>query len=152
MTHDYIPDGEEIFYNWQENLSTTVAANAVAWNIPTTKITELGTFKSPYKAAYDAANSGKKNIRTTQQVLLKQTTQKAYEKYLRRFIKEFLAYNSAVTDEDRSGLQITVKDTVRTASTTPVMCTRFVHHAAKWQPHKNCHAPAAKPKWCAPAR
>ena len=72
---DFIPQSEEIFYNWQENLVSTAVTNATAWNIPEADMTALQGLQETYTDKYSVANNAKKATRTQQQVKDKRDAQ-----------------------------------------------------------------------------
>jgi hypothetical protein len=116
---DYLPRREDQFFNWQNNLLTVLASAPAGWNVPTEAVTNLTDYQAPYVDAYGVANSGKRTTRTTQQVKEKQDTQKLYEKSIRQFVRQFLAFNPGVTNSERSQLGLPDLKPGRTPSPTP---------------------------------
>lgn len=116
---DYIPAGEKEFFDWQNNFATILAAGAATWNVPTATLTSLDSLRNDYENKYALANKGKKASRTPLQIKQKKDATKLYEAAIRQVVKEFLAFNSLVSDDDRLNLGITVRDFIKTASTTP---------------------------------
>src|SRR6187551_1650100 len=116
---DYIPSREDQFFNWQGNLLNVLTNAPPAWNLPPQAITDLTELQTPYMEAYGLANSGKKATRTIQQVKEKQDMQSLYEKSIRQFVKQFLAFNPAISNSDRSQLGLPELKPGRTPSPTP---------------------------------
>lgn len=117
---DYLPRGEAEFFEWQNNFVDLVSTNAAAWNITPAELGVLTALQTDYLPKYDVANKSKSTTRTSQQVLAKNASTKEYKKGVRKFVKQHIAFNDAVTDDDRLALKVTVRDTVRTPSGTPV--------------------------------
>ena len=116
---DFLPGDEAGFWDWQDNFIGGVTPNILAWGITAPQLAVLTGLQSPYLTAYAAANKGKKTVRTTAQNNTKKTTTKSYKSGIRAFVKQFIAFNSAITDDQRKTLGVTVRDKVRTPSTTP---------------------------------
>ncbi|MDR0728506.1 MAG: hypothetical protein LBF19_00050 [Prevotellaceae bacterium] len=57
MGKSYMPYSDAAFHSWQGVLIPGVVANATAWNIPATEITDLQTLQTRWKTAY--ADTGK---------------------------------------------------------------------------------------------
>lgn len=116
---DYLPKGEAGFNEWQDNFMPIVVANKVPWNISPTALIALQALQADYKPKYLVANKSKSTTRSGQQVKAKNLSTAAYKKGVRKFVKQFIAFNDLVTDDDRVSMKVTVRDTVRTPSGTP---------------------------------
>ncbi len=116
---DYLPLAENAFNEWQANFTKQVTENLAAWNIPPAAADALVKAKAIYDPAYLAANKGVQKVRTPKQTKVKNDATAAYMAAIRRFVKQWLAFNDAVTDAERLALGITVRDVVRTASGIP---------------------------------
>jgi hypothetical protein len=116
---DYLPKGEAEFFEWQDNFVPMVTTNAAAWNITPLELGVLTALQTDYLPKYAVANKSKSTTRTSQQVLAKNTSTKNYKAGVRKFVKQHIAFNDAVTDDDRLALKVNVRDTVRTPSGTP---------------------------------
>ena len=119
MNRDYIPVPEEQFNEWQLNFSVVLGPNVVAWGIPVAAVDALTKQKAEYEKAYDVGKKGKATIRTSQQVKAKNDATKKYKDSLRLFVKNYLAFNELVEDQERLALRITVRDNIRTRSERP---------------------------------
>lgn len=117
MKTDFIPRTDEMFSSWQRDLMLLVVLNALLWNIPGAVLINLQTLQTAWQNAWSAARN--KQNRTSAQVQAKDAARDVYEHALRAFIKEFLANNSSVTDEQRVQLQIPVHDNIRTRVAVP---------------------------------
>ncbi len=117
---DILPQAEELFNEWQQNFSKVLSANVPDWGIPLDAVDGLNKLKQPYEDAYAVANKGKSTTRTSQQVKAKRMATAAYKDGLRLFIRQYLAFNEKVTDDERVALKITVRDGSRTRSSAPV--------------------------------
>jgi hypothetical protein len=115
----YIPRPDAAFNTWQGNLMADVASKAPAWNISLDAVAALQALQARWKTAYAAyENPATRNPVIVQE---KQDARDAYEAELRKFVKSYLAYNPAVTDNDRKKLGLTVPKTSRTPA--PVATT-----------------------------
>lgn len=119
MAKDYVPGTEKGFFDWQLNFYSILILNLVKWKIPEDATKDVNEKKDKYDPAYDAANEGKKKVRTAQQVKAKNDATLDYKKSLRKFVREWIAFNSNITDNERLAFQVTVQDTVRTPSGAP---------------------------------
>ncbi len=119
MTRDYMPQTEEKFFGWQKNFTEQVTKNLAAWNIPPAAAEALSTAKAAYDPAYEVANLANKAIRTPQQTKRKNVATDDYRKAIRKFVKQWLAFNDAVSDDQRLALGITIVDVVRSATGVP---------------------------------
>ncbi len=126
MTRDYMPQTEEKFFGWQENFTEQVTKNLAAWNIPPAAAEALSTAKAAYDPAYEVANLGNKAIRTPQQTRRKKVATADYRKAIRRFVKQWLAFNDAVSEDERLALGITIVDVVRSATGVPATIPTIV--------------------------
>jgi hypothetical protein len=119
MNPDLIPKPDAAFETWQGNLMVGVAPKAPAWNISLDAVAALQTLKARWTAAYAAfENPATRNSIIVQE---KRNARDAYEAELRKFIKSYLAYNPAVTDNDRKELGLPVHKHSRTPA--PVATT-----------------------------
>ena len=119
MNKDYIPPREDAFNEWQTNFGVVLTPNIAAWGIPIAAADDLTKQKAAYEKAYEVANMGKQNTRTKQQIQAKDDATVAYKASLRLFVKNYLAFNTLVEDQERLALGITVRDKVRTRSERP---------------------------------
>jgi hypothetical protein len=115
---DNIPDSDPEFDIWQENLVATVDSSGTGWSIPATAVTALKSKQTVWNAAYAKASILK--TRSSADVQDKNDARTDYEKNLRSFISEYLAYNSKITNGDRDRLQIKVHSSQRTPVSVPV--------------------------------
>jgi hypothetical protein len=119
---DYIPRSDADFNLWQASLVTDVQTNATSYGIPTDDVNTLISTQTLWTNNF--AKASNKQNRTAADVIAKDTIRKSYEKALRQFVAQWLSNNSKVSDSDRVRMDITVKNTSRTA--TPVPTTRPV--------------------------
>lgn len=111
---DIIPESDSDFDTWQLIFITMIEGNTTAWLIPADDFTTLKAKQTGWNTAYAKARNFK--TRSTADVQDKDDARAVYEKGLRGFIAEHLAFNSKVTDGDRERLQIRV----HTGERTPV--------------------------------
>ncbi|MDR1130476.1 MAG: hypothetical protein LBK96_05800, partial [Prevotellaceae bacterium] len=116
MSSDYIPRRDGDFLVWVKNLFTIVAANAAKWNLNPASWSHIDQLIAAYEAALKKAqdpNSG------TADTLEKNQAREALEKAVRQFVKEFLEYNSLITDEERLHMGLPVHDPKPSPSKDP---------------------------------
>jgi hypothetical protein len=110
---DYIPGSGRKFLVWVKILFANVEQNAAAWNIdPTTFtqiLTKIATFETALEKAEDP-NHGKADVKA------KNDARNDLEKDVRKFVKEHLAFNSLISDEERERIGLPVYKTGRTPS------------------------------------
>jgi hypothetical protein len=112
---DYIPRPDEKFLDWAKNLVSYSLQNYSRWQVPTPDTT-LGQPLTDFEAAFQtylAPNHGK--IDTVH----KNDARKVLEKAIRTYVAAYLARNPAVTDEDKTALEITIYKTTRTPVPAP---------------------------------
>jgi hypothetical protein len=113
---DYIPKGDESFLTWAENLISYAGSKAVEFKIDDGVLTPLQVEMTAYKTAFTKAsdpNRGKVDV------LNKNKTRDALKKDIRCFVKSYLAYNPAVSDEDKERLGLPLYDITRTPTPVP---------------------------------
>ena len=115
---DFIPQSDAEFNLWQASLVTLVQTNTTAWGILAADVTLLVALQTTWTAAF-AKTSNKQN-RTSADVQAKDDAREAYEKGLRKFIAQWLANNTKVTNSDRGRMGLTVKSGTRTPTTAPM--------------------------------
>ena len=107
--NDYIPLKDDDFFNFQGNLVNKVVANKTAWGIPDAAVTALTDRRTEYEPLYMKAQN--KTTRSMGDVLAHRQSRKLYEKEIRTFAKAYLMFNPLVTDEQRSEMALTIRDT-----------------------------------------
>jgi hypothetical protein len=117
MKRYFIPERKADFYNWQNILVAYLLPRHTGWRIPDDRMNELTDQKADYTKKYETALDPL--TRTPGATLARQQAHKSYEAALRRFIKEFLTFNSGVTDEDRRNMGLPVRDTHLTPHPAP---------------------------------
>lgn len=105
----YIPVKDKDFFVFQDNLVTIVVANATAWSIPPAEVTALTDRQTEFEPLYTTAEN--KTTRSRSDVLAYRQSRKLYEKEIRAFVKAWLMFNPLVTDEQRSEMALTIRDT-----------------------------------------
>lgn len=105
--------------------------NAPAWSIPAAAIAELEAKKADYENAYEAANIGKKNNRTRQQIKAKEDATAIYKSEIRLFVKRYVSFNNLINDAERLSMGLKVRDIIRTSSSTPSTIPKLFCRSAK---------------------
>jgi hypothetical protein len=125
---DYIPHPYSEFDEWQKNFITKLVAGAGSWNIPPARLTALINRQSRWKT--DFGRGGKQADRNGSDTLAMQKTYKVYVKELRKFVQEFIARSSLVTNAQRKAMGVTVPVKKRT-SRLPIETAPTVRLIAK---------------------
>jgi hypothetical protein len=117
---DYIPNSDAEFNIWQANLVEKVLANATAWGIPAEDIAIITAKQTVWTSCFSKASN--KQNRTSADVQAKDDAREPYEKDLRKFVAQWLAHNTKVSNSDRERMGVTVKSTTHTPKPTPTTC------------------------------
>jgi hypothetical protein len=131
MSNDYIPESDRKFLVWVKNLFINVVLHATEWNL---NPAGWSAIDPPMIMAYENAltkaedpNRGKADVRA------KNEARDALKKATRKYVKEHLEYNSAITNEDR-GMGLPVHDTqptrVRIPDTLPLPTVKYASAGA----------------------
>jgi hypothetical protein len=111
MVRDYLPQKEVVLYAWVVTFFAYLIANLQRFGIADSVIAPLVSLRNDFQAKYDVAVAPA--TRTKASVLAKNNAVIALKTALRVFIREYLAYNHLVTDEDRDKLGIPIHKTDR---------------------------------------
>jgi hypothetical protein len=114
---DYIPDNDMEFHVWQGHLITSIDTNVTTWGILVDDVTSLKGKQKDWISAFDKGSS--MGSRGTADTLAKDNARAAYEKELRKFVLQWLAYNSKVSDVERERMGLTVRSDTRTPAPVP---------------------------------
>jgi len=131
---DYMPTGDAAFDIFQLNLMSIVQPKLTTWSIPTTEFTALTTLQTAWNTAWDKAKN--KDTRSRADVAAKKAARKAYQSALRKFVRQWLAFNSKVSDADREALGLKVKDVEPTPMPVPDRAPDITIDAIKHLSHK----------------
>jgi hypothetical protein len=117
MAHDYIPRSDVDFLSWIKNLFAIVEENAELWHLSPASWAHINPpMITKYDVAYEKAigtNRGKVDVK------VKNIARDALKDATRKYVNEFLKYNSAITNPDRVRLGLRVPDTKRTPVHVP---------------------------------
>jgi hypothetical protein len=108
---DYIPGSDGKFLVWVKILFIAVEQNAPLWKIEPMAFDQIRIMISTFEIAYAKAeepNRGKADVKA------KNDARKALEKAVRKFVKEYLTFNSNISDEERERIGLPVHKTGRT--------------------------------------
>jgi hypothetical protein len=105
----YIPVKDDDFFNFQGNLVNIVVTNAAGWGIPAPAVAALVARRAEFEPLYTTAQN--KTTRRRADVVAFRQSRKLYEKEIRNFVKAYLIANPLVTDEQRSEMALTIRDT-----------------------------------------
>jgi hypothetical protein len=111
MSNDYIPQQDGKFLEWVKFLFTYVYDHADLFGIDVQTLVDINRLTEEYDIAWEKAedpNRGKADV------LKKNETRDALKKETRKYVKEYLEYNSRVTDDDRKRMGLPIHKTTRT--------------------------------------
>jgi hypothetical protein len=114
--HDYLPGAYAALVTWLNNFQGYTQSNLSRFNISEDQLSVVSTAAGAFLAADVKAglpNAGKVDH------LDRKEKADAVRTVVRNFVNEFLRFNSAVTDEDRVSLGLTVPDRKPTPSPVP---------------------------------
>lgn len=121
---DFIPRREADFFAWQKPIIPYIQSHANAWNIPsqsgaqgTSPIDALVILRDAYEARYLMATDPA--TRTAATVIAKNESMSEYQSGIRTFLKSYITYNAAVTDEDRRNMGLPIHKKGRTMMAAP---------------------------------
>ena len=134
MGKDYIPTKDADFDVFQDNFMNGVQPRIVDWGIPQTEFDALVLLQVTWDGTW--AKASDKDSRSRADVQAKKSARKAYEAGLRRFIREWIAFNSKVTDSDLVGLGLKRKDLEPTPAPVPDRAPDITIDAIKHLVHK----------------
>ena len=116
-TQDYIPKTDKDFDTFQGTIWDNIVAHqpgtASAWGYPQQRVNAMGTKKNRWDAAWLIAKN-KKN-RTSGDVIEKDEAREDFEKDIRNFVNDWLAFNDLITDKQRTEMGLHIRDTQPTA-------------------------------------
>lgn len=118
MANDYIPKPDAKFHQWQLALLKTVSTRATTWKIPAEAVDDMINLQGTWDEAFTKTENV--STRTPSAVLGKNQIRKEFEAALRSFVREYLAANSAISDEERRGMGLHVRDTKPTPAPAPL--------------------------------
>lgn len=114
---DYLPARDAEFNSWQGNLVNFAETQLTSWSIPASDFITLKTDQRVWIDAFDHAKI--KTARDRGDVQAKNDARKLYEQSLRTFVKQWLAFNTRVSDRDRELMGVTVRKGTRTPRPKP---------------------------------
>jgi hypothetical protein len=142
MATDYIPDNDNAFVNWLDNLLPKATADKAKLNVADADLDDLTKLrdslaaklvaKAAAKAAYDAAVQESKLAR-------KDAERKA------RALAQFIQRQESVTDAQRASFGLTVPDTEPTPSAAPTSAPVVTIDTSKRLQHGLGHRPNDMP-------
>ncbi|MDR1552305.1 MAG: hypothetical protein LBS69_02425 [Prevotellaceae bacterium] len=118
-TTDYIPHQDGKFLQWVNNFINYLGTTARKFDFPEDLYTDLTAQHADFVQKLTAAEEPATRTKLT--VKAKNDARAAFKTAIRKAVKEYLANNHLVTDEDREGLGIPVHKTTRTPA--PVATT-----------------------------
>jgi hypothetical protein len=118
MATDYIPRSDRKFLMWVKILFACVAEKAELWNLSPGSWAHINPpMIEKYEAAYNKAigtNRGKVDV------VAKNEARDTLRDATRKYVNEFLRYNSAITDDNRLRLGLRIRDGKSTPVHVPV--------------------------------
>jgi hypothetical protein len=108
---DYIPEADGKFSVWVKILFGAVVQNAEAWKIEGAAFAGILAMIERFETAFAKASEPN---RGRADVMAKNEARDVLKVAVRKFVKEYLAFNSAISDEEREGSGLPVYKRVRT--------------------------------------
>jgi hypothetical protein len=116
-TKDFIPRKDVDFNQWIINFFTILLQGLTRFGIPQAAYSVVDALRTTWNSKFAIAEAP--TTRTKATIREKNVARKNLETSLRAFIREYLTYNSKVTDGDRENLQLPIHKTTRTPVPDP---------------------------------
>lgn len=113
---DYIPSSDSEFTTWQENFLSYVNANLEALGLKDGDVASLKDSQRAWTTAYSNHTHAQATAESVSQT--KTASRKSYETLVRSLVRR-LQGMSNITDAQRAGMQITLRETTRQAGLAP---------------------------------
>jgi hypothetical protein len=114
--HDYVPSEDWKLLTWGRALLVQVHTHLTEWRILQDDLDAVEKLLGDYNLALEIVE---KPEHSSVDVKLKNETKDAFKKGIRQFVREYLANNHLVTDNDRERMAIPVHDGTRTPIPVP---------------------------------
>lgn len=115
--HDYVPRNDAEFNIWQSNLISILTPNTDVWGFPADDFSALLALQTTWNTVFAKASS--KSNRTYADVQAKDDTRKTYETGIRQFLKQWIMFNSKVSDSERERMGLTIRKETRSPAPVP---------------------------------
>jgi hypothetical protein len=109
---DYLPRRDKAFLAWVSNFLKYLFASMIRFGFPKNIYDGLTANYDDFAIKLEVAEEP--STRTTLKVQAKNDSRAVLEKSIRQSVKEYLANNHRLTNEDRSGLGLPIRKTSRT--------------------------------------
>ncbi len=116
MPLDYLPSREADLLAWTNSFSSQITADPVVFGLDAIQATTLATLLSDFQATYDAATNN--NTRTPAIIVAKRDAKNALIAKIRE-LAAIIQADPSVTDQQKSGLGLTVRDSEPTPVPVP---------------------------------
>ncbi|MDR3194065.1 MAG: hypothetical protein LBT76_02070 [Tannerella sp.] len=114
--HDYIPRRHEALLNWLEKFMPYLKNNLERFGVASGEEASLEAAVEAYRTAFARVNRA--NAGSSDRCGRREKADEATAA-VRSFVNRYLRYNGAVTNEDRVGLGLRVRDTTLTPASVP---------------------------------
>jgi hypothetical protein len=111
---DYIPRDDKSFLEWAENFVANLSPSVARFGFPEDRFKTLGEKLSDFTMKLRLADNPM--TRTKGTVQAKNESREDLEHTIRQDVKQYLAFNDAVTNKDKDDLKLPVYKTTRTPS------------------------------------
>jgi hypothetical protein len=118
-----IPSGEWKFLAWTNNLLIGLLPLAEKLGYPPADYELLVALKNTFATALNTANTAA--TRTSGTIQAKNDAHKALDKAVRQFLREYITYNHALTNQERQDLELPLHDGTRTPILPPTTSPKF---------------------------
>jgi hypothetical protein len=113
---DYIPSSDSEFTTWQENFLSYVNANLSALGLKDTDVASLNASQSTWKTDYSDHTKAQATAESARQT--KAASRKSYESLVRSLVRRLQGMPN-LTDAQRAGMQISLRETTRQSGFVP---------------------------------
>ena len=113
---DYIPDSDSEFLAWLESFVAYISANALLLGLAPAEVTEILNGLNAFETAYAAHNNAQNAAAAAAEG--KDAARADIEAPVRDLVNQFQA-DPTITDPQREGMGITVRDEIKTPSAIP---------------------------------
>ena len=127
---DYIPSSDSEFTTWQENFLSYVNVNLAALGLKDTDVASLNASQSTWKTDYSNHTQAQATAESARQT--KAASRKSYETLVRSLVRRLQGVPN-LTDAQRAGMQISLRETSRQAGRAP---------SCMWTPASVCATPS----------
>jgi hypothetical protein len=115
MNRDYLPKNDRKFLTWVTTFLSYLTTALSRFGFPQAELTKLNTQKTSFESKLNAAENP--STRTKLTIEIKKEARRELETTVRVDVKGYITYNPAVTDADRTAMDLPIHKTTHTPAT-----------------------------------